>query len=176
MAQSAIRIRPATPADASAVARTHVDSWRTTYQGLVSEKAFAKRTYQERETVWTRVLADPTQFVFVAETEGQIVGFSNGGRIRGAVPGYSGELYSMYILKEYQRIGLGRALTRSIAEKLAEAGLTSMLIWVLRDNPSRRFYEAIGGTLVGSRPIDLEGRILEEVSYGWPDLRVLLNG
>ena len=45
-----------------------------------------------------------------------------------------------------------------------------MLAWVLARNPSRRFYEAVGGELLGSQEIEISGVILEEVAYGWPDV------
>jgi hypothetical protein len=50
-----------------------------------------------------------------------------------------------------------------------------MMVWVLADNPSRRFYEALGGTLVTNKVIELAGKSLIEVAYGWYDLQPLTN-
>jgi hypothetical protein len=58
---------------------------------------------------------------------------------------------------------------------LAEGGSTSLLIWVLARNPSRRFYEAVGGELLGSQEIEIGGTRLEEVAYGWLGLETVAS-
>ncbi len=45
-----------------------------------------------------------------------------------------------------------------------------MLIWVLADNPSRRFYERLGGQLVREAEVELGGQRLRELAYGWKNL------
>jgi hypothetical protein len=50
-------------------------------------------------------------------------------------------------------------------------------LWVLRDNlPARRFYEELGGTLIGERTDRREMAELPEVAYGWRDIRRLAGG
>lgn len=101
----------------------------------------------------------------------RIVGFASGGPRRGSTfPGYEGELYALYLLPEHRREGIGRRLFGSVARGLSEVGFSSVLAWVLARNPSRRFYEAVGGELLGSQEIEIGGVILEEVAYGWPDV------
>ena len=56
---------------------------------------------------------------------------------------------------------------------MAQAGFTSMCVWVLARNPAREFYEHLGGVELSSRDIGLGGRQLEEICYLWPDLRRL---
>jgi GNAT superfamily N-acetyltransferase len=51
-------------------------------------------------------------------------------------------------LDAYQRQGLGRRLTAAAVNWLLQSGLSSMLVWVLADNPSRAFYGALGGRYV----------------------------
>lgn len=46
-----------------------------------------------------------------------------------------------------------------------------MLLSVLAANaPARRFYQALGGEVVGQQPIEIAGVTLAEVAYGWPDV------
>lgn len=45
-----------------------------------------------------------------------------------------------------------------------------MLVWVLGDNPSRAFYETLGGRFLGEKDIEIGGVRLEEVAYGWTDI------
>lgn len=42
-----------------------------------------------------------------------------------------------------------------------------MLIWVLLDNPSRKFYETLGGALVGEKSVTVGETTVVEVAYGW---------
>ena len=46
-----------------------------------------------------------------------------------------------------------------------------MAVWVLGRNPSRKFYEALGGRLLIEKRIERGGEWYEEVAYGWDDLR-----
>jgi len=48
-----------------------------------------------------------------------------------------------------------------------------MLIWVLAKNPSRAFYEALGGQRVYEKQIVIGGETLVEVAYGWRDIHSL---
>ena len=45
-----------------------------------------------------------------------------------------------------------------------------MLVWVLAENPSRQFYEALGGQELGQQEITVGGATLVEVAYGWKDI------
>ena len=161
-------VRSAAVTDADAIARVHVSSWRTTYSGLLPEdflESLSATHYAER---WKRVIADGSSRVYVAENDGQIVGFASGGRERAGETGYEGELYAIYVLDSAQRRGLGRELIRSAVAGLRELGLDDMIIWVLRDNShARAFYERLGGVYVRTQPITIGPVTLEEVSYGW---------
>ena len=51
-----------------------------------------------------------------------------------------------------------------------------MLVWVLEANTrGRTFYEALGGVVVRTQPIEIGGVSRSEVAYGWSDLAVLLT-
>lgn len=174
-------IRPATTDDAAGIAKVHVDSWRTTYAGAMPDDFLAGLTYERRTENWRRVLGEwaDTNFTYVAEVEGEIVGFVSGGPLREAdkIPGYTGELYAIYLLESAQGKGLGRQLFEALVEDLIERGHESMLLWVLRDNPSGRgFYEKMGGEVVSEKTFELGGKELVEVRYGWKDIRPLVGG
>jgi GNAT superfamily N-acetyltransferase len=165
-------IREARQEDAAAIARVHVDSWRTTYRGIVPEGFLAEMSYEDFEDRWRgwlRSVGEPRRTYRVAELpSGRIVGFASDGPRQGsAYTYYAGELYTLYLLREHQRAGIGQRLLGSVVRGLAEGGAYSLLAWVLARNPSRRFYEAVGGELLGSQVIEIGGARLEEVAYGW---------
>jgi hypothetical protein len=45
-----------------------------------------------------------------------------------------------------------------------------MMLWVLKENPTCRFYEHLGGKICAERTIELGGKVLDELGYGWRDL------
>jgi ribosomal protein S18 acetylase RimI-like enzyme len=164
-------IRPALPKDAAEIARVHVESWRSSYRGLLADEfldSLSQAGYTDR---WRRVIGDGASRVFVVEEPDGVVGFASGGRERAGESGYEGELYAIYIVARSQRKGHGRELVHTMAAALRENGLRDMIVWVLRDNTSaREFYERLGGTYVRTQPITIGPTTLEEVSYGWRTL------
>ena len=173
-----MRIREATIADVAAIAKVHVESWRTTYKGLLPDDYLANLTYEQREPLWREILSKPVghSLVYVAEDHaGNIVGFASGGPERSGDPVYRGEVYALYLLARWQGQGIGRQLIATLVRQLMQRGFTSLLIWVLADNPSRRFYEALGGQLVRDR-LEMTGGVeLKDVAYGWLDARPLID-
>ena len=173
-----IQIRAAIPEDAGSIARVHVDSWRSTYAGIVPAEYLVRLSYRNRESLWKELLTTdrPGTSYFVADTgSGDIVGFANAGPEREGDSTYQGELYAIYIIEEYQRMGLGRRLFASVSRRLLADGFNSMLLWVLEDNhPAIRFYESLGGERVGRKTVTIGGADLVEVSYGWREIPDLL--
>ncbi|MDE2823795.1 MAG: GNAT family N-acetyltransferase [Chloroflexota bacterium] len=171
-----MRIRRALPSDAPGIARVDVESWRSTYVGLLPDDLLASYDYSERERARRISIADESTITFVAEhkTDG-IVGFLSGGPARMDDMPYAGELYAIYLLEQHQRQGTGRRLVADLCAWLLSQGLTSMYTWVLDKNPSRRFYESLGGIELKSETITLRGRDVVEVAYGWDDISPLAS-
>jgi ribosomal protein S18 acetylase RimI-like enzyme len=176
-----IIIRPAVISDAASMARVRVETWRTSYRGLIPDASIAgmdieKETKRSIERFKAPV---PNSCLFVAEVRPEtgdelpemrpfVAGFCGCGRDRDGDPQYSGELFAIYVLPAYQRKGLGLAMVQACVDWLRQNGHQSMLIWVLRDNqPARRFYEALGGKAVRKRSIEIGGARLPEVGYGY---------
>lgn len=170
-------IREAQPTDATNIATVHIESWRTTYAQLLPAEFLANLSIDQRTGYWRNIISksDNPTFVYVAENEaGQIIGFASGGPERTEHPDYNGELYAIYLLKKAQGQGVGRQLVKAVAERLLQQDFTSMLVWVLADNPSRKFYEALGGQAVAEKDIIVGGNTIPEVGYGWLDLSNLV--
>jgi GNAT superfamily N-acetyltransferase len=166
-------IRRATVEDAAAVARVHVDSWRTTYRGIVPDTFLDGMSYADSEARLRRRLEQSSEkyAMFVAQDEsGRIVGFADGGPIRKEDPDFDGELYAIYLLEAHQRRGLGRRLIRQVVGHLVQNGMHGMLIWALADNPACPFYAVMGGRPVRAGELEIGGVRFKEVGYGWSDL------
>ncbi|WP_315788156.1 GNAT family N-acetyltransferase [Fischerella sp. JS2] len=167
-------VREATHSDVAAIARVHVDTWRTTYQGIVPHEFLTNLSYEKRENGWHQVLNNAPKdgnFTYVAEDEsGQIVGFANGGVERAGDPVYQGELRAIYILKSHQKKGIGRELVWTVTQRLGQMKIDSMLVWILADNPACQFYQTLGGQRVHEKEIERGGTKLIEIAYGWIDI------
>jgi len=171
MGNKAIIIRKAILSDTKGIAKVHVESWKTTYANIVPDEYLNKLTYESREQIWINSI--PNGGVYVAENnEDEIVGFSSGGKERsGNYEGFDGELYAIYILKKYQGQGVGKALIQPIIEELLGMGLNTMLVLVLKDNASCLFYEALGGKKLDEIEVEIAGKKLTEVVYGWDNVK-----
>lgn len=166
-----LNIRKAVLSDAEGIAKVHVDCWKTTYNNIVPDQFLNNLTYESRVQVWKNNI--PNGGVYIAENkDGEIIGFSSGGKERsGNYKEFEGELYAIYILKEHQSKGIGKALVKPIIDEIKEMGLNSMLVLVLKDNISRLFYEALGGKKIDTVEVDIAGKRLFELVYGWEDIR-----
>ena len=169
-------LRRAAPDDAPALARVHVASWAETYQGLMPGEFLAAMTgearRERRQIMWRQTLEADKESVLVAVQDGEVVGFVSGGPTD--FTGYDAELLTLYVLRSAQGVGLGRALVRGLARDLAARGHRSMLLWVLDANPTRAFYEHLGGLMIAEKTETVPGGELREVAYGWAELGTLL--
>jgi L-amino acid N-acyltransferase YncA len=167
-----ISVRPATEQDASAISHIHVQTWLTTYAGIVPQDYLSSLNEAERVPVWRQWLVQDIQ-AYVAELDGEVVGFACGGQIRETLREYDAELFAIYVLKRAQGFGIGTALLGSLAASLTARGFTSMVAWCLQDNPSAGFYGKTGALRVSSKTIEIGGALLPEVAFAWPNLKML---
>jgi ribosomal protein S18 acetylase RimI-like enzyme len=173
-----LRIRKAQPQDAPAIAKVHVESWRTTYAGIIASEFLAALSVEERERMWLEALsASPASVsLYVAETaEGEMVGFAAAGPEREGDTIYRGEVYAIYLLKNYHRQGIGSALFRACVQDLESRGFTSFLLWVLKANPACQFYQALGGKFLREKEAQFGSQQLIGIAYGWADTRNVVN-
>ncbi|WP_349410705.1 GNAT family N-acetyltransferase [Pseudalkalibacillus sp. SCS-8] len=160
-------IRRANYDDVLQVAEIHVSSWRTTYQGVFSDHFLQSLSVENKVEQWRQNLAQADSFIYVAEAEGKIVGFINGGKSRSKKLPFEAEIYAMYLLKEYQNKGIGRNLFAKAQEEFVGRSWQSMVVWVLEGNTSKHFYEKMGGIVIADDHQRLEGNEHRLIAYGW---------
>lgn len=155
-------IRDATESDIPALAKLHVITWNACYQARGPSVAI-------RESQWRKQFAEQDGSWFcllVVRANGELIGFAKGKR--SDHPGFNAEINKIYLLPEYQRVGIGTRLLRVVVQRFLEMGLTSMWLIGEADNPSTAFHAAMGGY---NRPNN-DGTM----NYGnffWDDLKVL---
>jgi len=167
---SEIMVRPARPGDARGIARLDVETWRAAYAGVLSVDYLVGLSERRREAGWRSViLREPRDVRVAVDAAGAIVGFGSCGPNRGD-RSFTGEVFTLYVGPDWQNQGIGRRLLIALFRRLVAAGRQSAILWVLRDNPSRFFYERLGGHQIRRKPLAVGGAAIEAIAYGWPDL------
>ena len=157
-----LRIRDATAADVPTLARLHVATWNATSAPLLMTGPGAAL----RERQWRARFAtlDDSWFCFVVErADGELVAFAQGGRTDH--PEFAGELSKLYLLADYQRVGLGRRLLGHVARWFLRRGIGSMWLFGDARNPSSRAWTALGARKTDEDP--------GTGNYAWDDLHAL---
>lgn len=156
------RIRDASAADIPALARLHVTTWNATYAPLLMKGPGA----DVRERQWRDAFAkhESAWFCLVVErTDGELVAFAQCNR--SDHPEFAGQLNKIYVLREYQRLGIGRRLLGHVARRFRSLGINSMWLFGDARNPSSRVWKALGATKTDPDP--------GTGNYGWHDLEGL---
>ena len=165
-----ITIRPARPGDARRIARLDVETWRAAYAGILTTPFLVGLSTTRRELGWSAVIEREPRDVRVAvDGDGTILGFGSCGRCRAGAE-CAGEVYTLYVAPDWQNRGIGRRLLLALFERLVAQGCGSAIIWVLRDNPGRFFYQRLGGREVQRRVLAVGGKRIEAAGYAWHDL------
>ena len=169
-------ILPAGPADAEALARVHVTSWRETYRGLLSDAFLARMSEAGYARRFRRDLTrpGPNDVVLAAMNPYGVFGYVAGGPSRAGVEGEA-EISTLYILAAAQDRGVGKRLLQGAVRALAAQGARTLVISVLRDNARAcGFYERLGGVADPAREERGPGGMVWESAYRWADLGKLL--
>jgi ribosomal protein S18 acetylase RimI-like enzyme len=154
--------RDASADDIPALAVLHAKTWSATYPGVRYPPTAELRERQWREAF---AKADRSWFCIVIEnTKGELVGFAKGIMQSND----TGDLNKIYLLGEYQRLGLGRRLVGHVARRFLSSGISSMSLSADAANPSCLFYFALGAV----NPRDETGRV-HRGWFVWRDLEEL---
>ena len=183
-----MKIRPAIWEDTPAMARVIVDTFLASNRGIMSDAALQRRkeswTYDVSARAWQQVIDEIAQgnraatSLFVAEDEsGEVIGFAMGCPSKdGADADDVGEIDILYVRESHQRQGIGHALAQATAAHLAHAGMTKLHICTPEANiQGRRFYDKLGGRIIGTRDDYDDGELIVLVTYEWEDIRAFAD-
>ncbi|MGM9950073.1 MAG: GNAT family N-acetyltransferase [Lysinibacillus sp.] len=167
-----IEIRKAVLEDAEGIAKVHVESWRTTYSGIMKDSIIAGLDVGKRTELWKNNMAREGNIVLVAVKGGQIIGFACGSAVReGEYPEYDGDVTSIYFYQEEQGNGYGKLLLDALFHEFRQAGFGNAIVKVLDQNDSRYFYERLGAKLIDSQEVPQYGEGLNLLIYAWDNLQ-----
>jgi ribosomal protein S18 acetylase RimI-like enzyme len=155
------------------MSRIYVKTWRDTYLSLIPFGYLFGMSESRQEQAFLNELGSRQTLSFVAEDANRVVGFITGGNERNKDDIYRGEIYTLYVLKHFQRRGIGGKLVTALATRLNRNGIYSMLVRVLKLNPYRRFYQKINGIYLKTERLSFAGEVMEVEAYGWLDTSLI---
>jgi GNAT superfamily N-acetyltransferase len=167
-----IQIRRAVRSDAAGMANVHVGAWRSTYAGILPDRLLT-RLSMPQQALYYQAGIESGRAAYVAEAEGRVIGFATASRSRSELG--EGEIETLYVLDDWREQGVGRGLMQATARRLARAGCRSAFLWVLRDNPSRWFYQRLGGRRVADAHTMAAGVPIPKTAYAWDPIDLLLT-
>ncbi len=180
MTLSPYTIRQATADDAEGITIVHVNSFQTSYVGIIDPSFLENMSFEKRLELRKEILGSKRGVHLVIELRGQISGFADGGLLRldpvlnhlPIIKGKEetiGEIYAIYLLEEHKRKGIGKALFRKCREWFSQHELHSFIVWVLKNNlKARRFYESEDGHMVAQKIVKMGEKEYEDVAYWFP--------
>ena len=147
-------------------AAVHCQAWKEAYVGLVNQDFLDRRTMEMSLQSAQRAF-DNGITTLIAKDRERVVGFADFGRYRLDDLRDAGEIYAIYILKEYYGKGIGFALMKKALDALSEYPQTA--VWVLTGNERAiRFYKRCGFEFDGQK---------KEMEWGAPatEARMILR-
>lgn len=163
-----IIIRESTLSDANEVAAIHIKSWQQSYRSIIDEHYLENISFSDRLELRNKILQsnDPNQIHLVAVYEETIIGFCDAGSAFDSAANYRGEIYAIYLLEEFKKLGVGHRLLQATNEFLAQKKLLPYVAWVLKANHNAcAFYQKNGGIVSGEKIEEIGGKSYTEVAY-----------
>lgn len=149
--------RPATAADARAIAELEERAWWRAYQDILDGQTLMELDADFRAARWKSLIESGDWLCFVAEAGGRVAGAVSAGASRETdSPAHEAELRAINVDPPAQGAGVGRVLMDVALQALRDAGYTHAVLRVFEANGhARGFYEGSGWDLVpGSQRVD----------------------
>jgi ribosomal protein S18 acetylase RimI-like enzyme len=165
-----MKFRIANNKDTQIIANLHALSWQKTYRGAFTDDFLDNHVYENRLSVWTQRLQQPSgnQTVILSEIDDSLAGFV-------CAYGNNSEEYGTYIdnlhvSPDFKGKGIGKELMKQVAQWSIETyHQPKLYLKVLENNHAARgFYDKMGGINQAIFPETMEGGNIQNVClYSW---------
>lgn len=141
-----ITYRKAQIEDCYSIAKLKGIVWNTTYKGIYSDEALFGYDIAKNQSIFENIVANTDIELYVAVDSKKIIGFMTCGKPYRTFRDFEQEVGLLYILKDYQRQGIGSAFLDIARKQVKDSGYNKFCVGVNRQNLNAiRFYEAVGG-------------------------------
>ncbi|MCB9235703.1 MAG: GNAT family N-acetyltransferase [Bacteroidia bacterium] len=161
--------RQAQMGDEARIAAIQLKGWKDAYAGILAADYLNNLDTRERVRVWREIIhyAPSRSCLLVIECEREIVGFASGGVAHDQENKYHGEIYSLYLQREFQGIGLGKELLLGMVNELKTRGFRQVELNVLKGSRTIGFYEKMGGEIIREDQTPIGGEYYPECVFFW---------
>ncbi|MEK4303128.1 GNAT family N-acetyltransferase [Oceanobacillus sp. FSL K6-0251] len=171
-----VLIRKADVTDAGAIGKVSVESWQTTYRGIMADRVLKRLSVEDRVENWKNTIQADESTTFVAvDTEEQIGGFLNIAVKESADSARIGEITAVYLLENWQGQGIGKMLLLTAFTCFVEQSIYTVRVEVLSENDSRLFYEQFGAEMIEKKNIQIADDVLDLLVYEWKDISSIVK-
>ena len=161
-------IRKANPEDAKDIVDINVKSWKDAYKDIFPNSYLnslcSNSVDYEKAIEKNRQKIINNENFYVAEIENKIVGFCSFGSSKKDVKPLAGEIYALYVDKQFQGLKIGKELFNCVKHELAK-NYDEVIVSCLAKNVSNGFYEKMNCTKIETCEFILEGNSYEENLY-----------
>ena len=161
-----ITYRKANVNDAYGIRYVAAYSWLESYEGLLPNSYLKNRidniTTGLNKTI-NYIKNNPNYTVCLDDDK--IIGICDYDRCNMDKYSSYGRIGALYLLKEYQGMGIGKEMLRIAVEDLINKGYEKIELECLKENKTLSFYEKYGGEVVDTidYPIDGVGNVLADI-------------
>ena len=172
-----IELRPAQFSDYAAIAKLHIENWRNTYRGILSDHYLDYEVEQDRLNTWYERLLSPkeNQHVTLCTSDNEVVGFCC--LYLDDDPVFGSMIDNLHVQSSLRKSGIGKLLIKDSAQKIDElAEKKKMYLWVYELNTNARLaYERLGGINYETVEKTTEdGRVAKLCRIVWNDVSKLV--
>ena len=123
--------------------------WNTTYKGIYPDEKLSGYDIAKNESIFQNIVCNPDIELFVALDNQKIVGLMTCGKPYRPFMDFQQEIGLLYILKEYQRKGIGKTFFEIARNQMKANRYTKFFLSVNSKNfDAQKFYEAMGGVTI----------------------------
>jgi L-amino acid N-acyltransferase YncA len=143
---SDIIIRQARFEDAKSIGHVRYKSWQETYTGIINQEYLDNMSVKKS----IEIAENCIETTLVAEVENNIVAYLHYASCKETELQDCAVITAVYVLKEHQKKGIGKALIDSCISKLK--GYKKLILWVVKGNKNAiEFYKKYGFSLDGAK-------------------------
>ena len=155
-------IRLAKKEDAATIVKINTDSWFSTYSSFLPKNILKKRKLEENDRIkkWEKIIETDKSF-FVIEEDSKIVGYVSFGKTHNLKYKGYGEIYSLYLMEQYHKKGLGKKLFQFALQSLKEKH-SKIIVTCFTQNPAIEFYKKMNGKIVEETAAIIDGEEIKE--------------
>ena len=139
--------------------------WDETYRGIYSDAKIDNYDYEKQIIKFLDILNNKELELYVVEVNKELVGYMELGTPRYPYKDYQQEIGLLYLIKDYQRLGIGKKLFDMAYNRIKEKGYKEFFVSCNKYNlNAQMFYKKMGG-IIGDIDDDNEDKSIPQVIF-----------